>query len=227
MPWQFYLAVIFSLAAVVLAVLRLRIEADPTGSGEQSYVYRPLAMLAIALVAMVAPEPVSVFYKGAIVLALLLALLGETVMMVKGTPLMVGVIFVSFCALLYFFAFGSTVDLQWPTPWVLLIVLYVGAVYYLLGSRLGEFWFPGIIFMLLLALATWMALEAFVQVRQPWALVGLVGVVALDGAATLLGVNEFRDGFRDSRLTMLGLYYLAQLLIAISVWGTLLSTGFS
>ncbi|MCB0075747.1 MAG: hypothetical protein KDE20_30050, partial [Caldilineaceae bacterium] len=139
MPWQFYLAVIFSLAAVVLAVLRLRIEADPTGSGEQSYVYRPLAMLAIALVAMVAPEPVSVFYKGAIVLALLLALLGETVMMVKGTPLMVGVIFVSFCALLYFFAFGSTVDLQWPTPWALLIVLYVGAVYYLLGSRLGEF----------------------------------------------------------------------------------------
>ncbi|MCB0162331.1 MAG: hypothetical protein KDD83_29540, partial [Caldilineaceae bacterium] len=65
MPWQFYLAVIFSLAAVVLAVLRLRIEAAPTGSGEQSYVYRPLAMLAIALVAMVAPEPVSVFYKGA------------------------------------------------------------------------------------------------------------------------------------------------------------------
>lgn len=102
MPWQFYLAILLSVAAVVLAVLRIR--AEHVGDQESVYLYRPLTMLVIALVAMVAPQPVSVFYKAAVVLALLLAILGEAVMMIKGTPLMVGVIFVSFIGLLYFFA---------------------------------------------------------------------------------------------------------------------------
>lgn len=221
MPWQFYLAVIFSLAALILTVLRLRAEA--AGAQDKVYTYRPLVMLCIALVAMVAPEPVSVFYKGAVVLALLLAILGEAVMMIKGTPLMVGVIFVSFCAILYFFAFASLVSLAWPTVWALLIPLFVAALFYVFKSSLGEFWFPGIVFMALLALATWMALETAFQVRATWAFVGLAGITALDTAAALLGIDQFRGGFRGGRYVMFSFYYMAQWLLAVSVWGTLLT----
>lgn len=219
MPWQFYPALLFSLGALVTAILRIRAEAR--GDTDTVYVMRPLTMLLIALVAMTAPAPVSIYYKGALVLALLLAILGEAIMMIRGTPTMVGVIFVSLIALLYFFAFASQLQWAWPTPWALLIPLAVAGIYWYFSPHLGEFWFPGLAFMVLLALATWMALEQFDQYPALWSAAALGGILAVDGAAVILGIREFRTGFRWDAQVMAGLYYFGQWLIAVSIWGGL------
>lgn len=113
--------------------------------------------------------------------------------------------------------------LQAPAFWALLILLFAAVVYYFMARTLGEYWFPGVVFLVLLTMATWMALEAAVQTRQLWAWLALGGALALDTAAVILGVNLFRSGFRHSRDLMHGFYYLAQWLIAVSVWGTLLT----
>ncbi len=219
MPWQFYLALLLSVATLVVAVLRVR--AETAGEQEQVYLYRPLTMALISLVAMVAPQPVSIFYKGAIVLALLLAVMAEAVMMVRGTATIVAVIFVSLIAVLYLFAFTSQLRWAWPTPWALFIPLILVAVVRFLGPFLGEFWFPALAFMVILALATWMALEQFVQIGTPWSVAALFGILAVDSAATILGLREFRGGFRGDRLLMLSTYAIGQWLIAVSVWGGL------
>ena len=109
MPYQIYIGGLFSVAALVL--LGLRLWAEHRGEQDRVYLYRPLTMVSIAMVAMVAPEPISVFYKGAIILALLLALGGEAIMMISGTPIMVGVIHVSLVSFLYFLAFPSQVSM--------------------------------------------------------------------------------------------------------------------
>lgn len=217
MPWQFYPALVCSLGAFVTASLRIR--ADATGDVDTTYILRPLTMVLIALVAMMAPAPVSVFYKGALVLALLLAILGESIMMIRGTPTMVGVIFLSFIALLYLFAFSSQLAWGRPTPWALLFLPAVAALYWIFRAHLGEFWFPALALMVILILATWMALEQFVRDPALWSTAAFAGMLSIDGAAVILGLRTFRMGFRWDAHVMAGLYYLGQWLIAVSIWG--------
>ena len=219
MPYQIYIGGLFSVAALVL--LGLRLWAEHRGEQDRVYLYRPLTMVSIAMVAMVAPEPISVFYKGAIILALLLALGGEAIMMISGTPIMVGVIHVSLVSFLYFLAFASQVSMAWPTVWALLIPLYTAVVFYLLASHLGEFWFPGLAFALLLALMTWMALETVAQHGVLWAWLALAGSLSLDVAATILGWRTYRRGFRFDGVLLAVAYVIGQWLVAASVWGPL------
>jgi uncharacterized membrane protein YhhN len=206
-----------SIAALVFGILHVR--AEFREQTDKVAIYRPLTMIVILVIALIAPSPVSAFYKGAIILALVLSIVSDLLMMIPGTPLVIGMVGFTAVSSLFFLAFGSVTALRIPTPWVILLLLYGALLIWRLWPNLGELRGPTTVFMGVLGLAVWQAMELSVQIGQPWALFALVGSVSLVIASSVLGLDYFLPLFRGKLVLFFSAYYIGQWLIAASIWG--------
>jgi uncharacterized membrane protein YhhN len=218
-----FFGLLLAIATPILALLCVResTREDP----EKLFVYRPVTMLVILFLAVLAPQPVSPIYKGAIIVGLIIALLGDSLMMIPGTPFIVGLVSFSFVALLNAYAFGSEVALRVPSPAGLLVVLYAVALFWALRKQLIEFWFPTVVLLVFMSVMVWLALEMFVQDSALWSFFGLLGATLLGAAASLFAFRHFSSGMRGDRLLMMGAYHIGQWCLALSVWGVALTNG--
>ncbi len=221
MTFNHFFGLLLAIATPVLALLC--VQESTKENPEKLFVYRPVTMLVILFLAILAPQPVSPMYKGAIIIGLTIALLGDSLMMIPGTPFIVGLISFSFVALLNVFAFGSEVTFQVPSPAGLLILLYAVAYFWMLRKQLIEFWFPTVVLIVFMSVMVWLALEMFVQNAALWSFFGLLGATLLGAAASLFAFRFFRSGMRGDRLMMMGAYHIGQWCLALSVWGAALT----
>lgn len=213
--WQLYLAGLFALGALVTGVLH--IVAEYKKDTAQIYLYKPLTVILILAVAITAPEPVSLFYKGAILLGLILSLTGDILLMLPGRLLLAGLVQFLMAHIVYLYAFGSVTRWAIPSPWGLLLLLIGGLAYWLLARQLRELKWPVVIYMGAILLMTWQALEMFSQVGALWTLAAWIGALLFVASDAALAYNEFKQKFRHSPAVVLSTYYIAQLLIALSV----------
>lgn len=221
MTFNHYVGLLLAIATPVLSFLCVR--ESTKDNPEKLFIFRPLTMVVIIFLAILAPAPVSLMYKGAIIMGLMIALTGDALMMIPGTPFIVGLISFSFVALLNFFGFASVVTLQVPSPFGLLILLYAVAIFWVLRNHLGEFWFPAVMLIVFMSLMTWQALEMLVQNPSLWAFFGLLGAGLLGAAATLFGLRHFRAGVRGDQMMLTASYHIGQWCLALSVWGVALT----
>jgi uncharacterized membrane protein YhhN len=212
-----YLAALLSVAVLVVTIVLTRTELR--ASGGRMMPMRPLATLLIMLIAILAPAPVSPFFKGAIVLGLALSLVADAFLLMASTPLIVGVALNLIVYLLYCVAFASRTVLQWPTLWLLLLLLYAAFWYRLLAPSLREIKGDVIAYMVILFLMSWQALEMGLQAGGWWAYVALLGALLLVLADSLRGLIQFRGPVKGGAPVALSVYFVAQWLIAVSVWG--------
>jgi uncharacterized membrane protein YhhN len=213
---QFYLALFVTLAATITATLHLwprlvRVQAQPQ-------LYAPLTLALATLVALLSPEPVTLFYKGAITFGLLLTLVAVLFLTLPSTPPAIGFAHLLIVLFLYFLAFTSANQTGWPTPWGLLVLVYAGAVYWLLAPRLAELWGAVVSFLVLLAGMLWAAVGMGVQAGQPWALAGFAGALLLVSAGSVLALHTWRTPLRSAPTVAALLFYAGQMLIAWSTW---------
>lgn len=220
MTFNHYVGLLLAIATPILSLLCIRELTKP--DPEKLFIYRPLTMVVIIFLAVLAPAPVSAIYKGAIIMGLLIALTGDALMMIPGTPFIVGLVSFSFVALLDLYGFSSMTSLHIPSPFGLLILVYAGVFYWVLRQHLIEFWFPAVVLLILMSLMTWQALEMLVQNPSLWAFFGLLGATLLSAAASLFGVRHFLSGIRGDRMMMTGLYHIGQWCLALSIWGVAL-----
>lgn len=217
---QLYLALFFSIATLisiglVLGPTRFRVPPRPE-------LYGPLTLVLITIVALLAPIPVAPLYKAGIVLGLLLALLAEVMRTLPGTPPAVSQAFLLLTYFVYLLAFAGPVVGGWPSPWGLLIPLYGGLLFWQLDRRqLAELQGSIIGIGVLLGLVTWQALELWTQTLARWAGFGLLGVLLIVIANSVLAWIMFRKPWRYGHSVALVAYYLGQLVLAWSVWGLL------
>jgi len=214
---QLYFASGLSVAALVTWVVVLRSPARFSRMQLLAYHIAPLA--AVWLVALLTPAHDVIFYKGAVLVGIVLATIGFALHDSEFLPSYVLHSFLMVTYTLYAYAFSSQTS-GWPTLWVLLLVAMAGALYYWLYPTLHELWISVAVYAFFIFLATWQALELAVQQPSSWmgwaALVGMLLAIA----ATLLEAQSRFLRFRPSwAAASLPIFFLAQLAIAWSVWG--------
>jgi uncharacterized membrane protein YhhN len=213
---QIYFAIALTLAALAAWGYALRLPADKPNT--QALGLATAALLAAWLVALLTPASTNIFYKGAILLGMLLALLAFLVRQSNFLPTYVVHAHLLITYALYALAFASQTS-GWPTPWSILLIIVAGLLYYYFYPTLYELWSTAAIYALLIFLASWQALELAVQYPYNWMTWAAFAGMLLLTIATLL---EAQARFRPLRPTWLvaamPVFVIAQLFIAWSVW---------
>ena len=214
---QVYVAVVLSVVAAALAGL-------PYWPGlknrlEQFDFLPPLVLACLVFVATLAPQPVSHFYKGAVLLGLLVTTLASLFYKLPGMPIYVAVAHFYVANTLYLTAFASTHRLSLPTLWTLLAIVWAATLYWYVRTHLREERYALIGLIALAGLMLWQALEMWVHNGQVWAALGLAGALLLGAAGTLLLVDRTRKPLKGGTLIVAVAFYISQGLIAWSIWG--------
>lgn len=214
---QLYIAIALTIAALVALVMAYRTPATASRSQTLGYAVAPLA--AAWLVALLTPAPDGLFYKGALVLGLLLAIVGFLFHRSGFLPNYVAHAHLVLTYTLYAYAFASQTS-GWPTPWALLLLAAAALLYWWLHPALAELRISVAVYGGLVLLTTWQALELAVQ--QPSALIGwaALGGMLLAACALLLEAQaRFKQWRPTWAMAALPLFLVAHLVIAWSTWG--------
>jgi len=214
---QLYIALVLTVAAIAAWVMALRKSTSSSPTQSLGMFIAPLA--AAWLVALLTPASDHLFYKGAIVLGMLLALIALALRVSGFLPSYVAHAHLVITYALYALAFASQTS-GWPTPFALILIVAAGAIYYWLYPKLAELWSSVAIYGTLIFLATWQALELAVQRPTEWMGWAALGGMLLVTVATLLEAQERFPRFRPTWATAaIPVFLLAQLAIAWSIWG--------
>lgn len=172
-------------------------------------VFKPLATTLIGLIAWLAPAPLSPAYQAAIVLGLVFSLAGDVFLMLPD-HFLAGLVSFFIAHLCYGAGFAGW---AWPalSPlWALPYAVVGAGLWWGLHPHLGRLRAPVTAYLIVIALMAWLASQT------GWvAGVGAALFMVSDG---VLAYERFVRPFPAARGTVLVTYWLAQWLIALSVW---------
>lgn len=203
------------LSTLVLASALADIRAEYVGGRRQVYLFKPLTVALVILTALQARHSDAPAYRPLIVAGLVCSLAGDVFLMLPRDRFAAGLL--SFlCAHLFYIA-AFALDGVRVSGWAAFALLLYGALTLgLLWPRLGRLKVPVVVYV---AVILWMALQA----AGRWLAVGGVGSAAACAGALLfvasdsaLAWNRFRGEFRGAQAVVLGTYFAAQWLIALS-----------
>lgn len=220
-----YATLLLSIGALVTTFLYLWAEYTNRDNRARPY-FLPATLLLTLVIAFMTPAPVSIFYKAALSLGLILALLANFLRLLPGMPLVVEKAHLLIALTLYMIAFATLHPLKWPTPWLLLLLVGASGIAWLLAPRLAELQISLAIYGVILLLMLWQALEVLVVAGQLWSWVLFGGALLLVLAEILQGIDRFYQPLRFSKVAVSGCLLLGQLLLALSIWGPNFNTLF-
>jgi uncharacterized membrane protein YhhN len=102
-------------------------------------------------------------------------------------------------------------------------LIYGGWLFYYLFPQLRELKLTIAIYMFVAGLMIWQALQAWVQSGETWALLALIGVLFFVIGDSVRGIGAFRRPRGHSEIMTMSAYYIAHALVALSVWGSLIT----
>ena len=214
-------ALLFPLLPLIFLTAMLAIYGEMVGRRTLVYVFKPLTtVLIIALAAQLPAEPAS-RYRAAILAGLGLSLAGDVFLMLPADRFIAGVAAFLAAHLAYLTAFTSVVP--WaasPATFTVIAVVVAGILMALWRSLPARMRAPLVVYAVVLgAMAAQAISQAFV-LGSTAATAGAVGAALFLASDTALVLNRFARPFRFAPLVVLGSYYSAQVLIAISVMVT-------
>ncbi|MGB5209873.1 MAG: lysoplasmalogenase [Gammaproteobacteria bacterium] len=213
------------LAPLGLFLGLLHIIADYRHAWRLTYVLKPLTMVCFVLIAALV-VPADAVYRNGVVAALLLSLAGDIMLMLRPARFVAGLIFFLLAHLLYIASFFRLADgLWWPG-------LLVPALAGLVMARV--LWTPSgglrpavlayiatIVLMVASAASAWWSAQASGQLVSGELISGylmiLLGAALFMVSDAVLGYARFRQRFSSAQALILGTYYPAQCLLAVSV----------
>ncbi|MCB8982923.1 MAG: lysoplasmalogenase [Ardenticatenaceae bacterium] len=207
--------IILTVAAAVTAVLAIQGEYKPNRS--QVYLFKPLTTILIILIAFLGRDVTTPLYKGLVIAGLIFCLGGDVFLMLPARYFIAGLVSFLIGHLLYIAAFVSAAGFQFAPLWLLPLAVYGGLVYSLLHPHLGHMRLPVIIYMVAILTMAWQALARWSVQPTSSALLAAVGAVFFVLSDSALALDRFRARFKSARVIVLGTYWLAQWLIALSV----------
>jgi uncharacterized membrane protein YhhN len=204
-----------ALSTLALASALLNIRAEHTGERRRVYVFKPLTTALIILVALRGTHGTAGAYRALVVAGLVCSLAGDVFLMLPRDRFEAGLVSFLFAHVLYVAAF--TLDGWHVRVWTAVPLLLYGALTLrVLWPRLGKLKAPVVVYVLVILL---MALQA----SGRWLAVGGWGSAAAGAGALLFVVSDsalawdrFMGEFRGAQALILGTYFAAQWLIALS-----------
>lgn len=204
-----------ALTSLMFVSAALHIRAEYAGARAGVYLFKPLTVLFIIVIAL-RSEPSA--YKHLIVAGLLFSLAGDIFLMLPSDRFIAGLASFLIAHLFYIAAFTIEGAMAGPSLLAAIILLaYGGLMLRLLLPSLGRMKVPVVIYMLVILLMVWQAANRFMSPETTTGLLALAGACLFAASDSLLALNRFRRPFRSAQFLILTTYYAAQWLIALSV----------
>lgn len=209
------------MTTIILTILAaisagLTIWAEYQGPPIQIYIFKPLTMVFIIIMAVLAKTPRSRNYKIAIIAGLLFSMAGDVLLMLPMDLFIAGLVSFLIAHLIYTYAFHS--GRPWKFKWLamLLFLAYGVVVYLILWPGLGSMAIPVAAYVLVILTMAWQAWDQWDQMRARWALLAFIGAVLFVISDSVLALNKFGEPFSAARALTLITYFSAQWFIANS-----------
>ncbi len=213
---------ILSIAAMVCAALAIAGEYIKPRCPWMVYIFKPLTTVLILAVALLPGTFMTSGYARAIAIGLVFSLMGDIWLMLPRDRFVYGLASFLAAHISYIVAFREGMTAR-GLMWIVLILTLIGVmILRYLWQGLPKGLRPAVIvyvaaILMMAALAVSRALPAVGLSPGPlWAGIGALLFVASDAT---LAINRFRKPFHLAQAVVLGTYFAAQLLIALSVFG--------
>jgi uncharacterized membrane protein YhhN len=205
-----------------LAVLLISISAAFAISGKYQrskflhYAFKPLTMVMIISLAWERTVGTASVYGTLVLAGLCVSLFGDIFLMLPSRYFRPGLL--SFLAgqFLYIGAFSRDLG-KLHFSWLWIILAYSALVFLSLYRGLGRYRWAVLIYILAISAMAWLALNRYLGMREPGSLLAAIGAFLFLVSDSFNAVNRFRKPFRAAQIIILGTYFAAQLLFALSV----------
>lgn len=179
------------------------------------YLFKPLTIVFIILIALEPNHPTSPFYRYMIIAGLLFSLAGDIFLMLPDR-FIAGLVSFLIAHLFYIAAFifesGRALSLWSAIPFL----IYGGLMLKALWPHLGKMRLPVVFYMLAILLMGWTAVSRWTLTEQPGSLLAMLGALFFIASDSLLALDKFKGRFRSAQLLIFSTYSVAQWLIALS-----------
>jgi uncharacterized membrane protein YhhN len=206
---------LFFAFAVASALLYFR--ARHRGERRPIYLFKPLTTLLLLGAALSMPAPVSPFYRAAIGVGLACSLAGDIFLMLPSDRFVAGLVSFLVAHAWYIAAFASDGGFRLD-PWPLVPFLLAGlALLRYLWPHTGRLRPAVTVYGLVLVVMTWQAVARWLSMGNAGAAWAAAGAVLFFASDALLAANRFARPLPHAPTLVMGTYYAAQALLALSV----------
>lgn len=203
---------IFALASAIVCIY-----ADYAGNRPQVYVFKPLTMVFIIILAFTQSATVSDPYKWLIIIGLLFSIMGDVWLMLPQDYFIRGLVSFLIAHLFYIAGFLS-ISTDFSTFLVRLpLVLVASGVFIYLRPHLGKYFAPVMIYMLAILGMGLFAPNRYFEFEDSARLAATTGAILFMLSDSVLAINKFAKPFVAAQGIILSTYFAAQWLIALSI----------
>ena len=208
---------IIILSILILGSTLLTLRAEYRGERWQVYLFKPLTTVLSLSLAVAPPVVTAPPYQGWIVLGLVFSLAGDIFLMLPQDRFIAGLVSFLGAHLCYIAAFagegGFRLHLISLLPFLLYAALLVGYLWPHLGRLRG----PVVVYAQAILLMGWQGVARWLELSSGPALLAALGAILFLISDSALAINRFARPFAQAQAVVLGTYFLAQWLIALSV----------
>lgn len=205
------------LSVLVFGSALLHIRAEYKGPRVHVYVFKPLTMVFIILLALQGARPDASLYKYAILAGLGFSLVGDIFLMLPLKRVIAGLVSFLVAHLCYIVAFSANIPFSVSGFLPALFLLYVIIMFVVLFPHLGKMKLPVLVYELVIVMMAWRAVERWAQIGDTGALLALAGAILFVISDSAWATNQFVRRYKSAQVLILGSYFCAQWLIALSV----------
>jgi uncharacterized membrane protein YhhN len=180
-------------------------------------VAKPLTTTLIIAVAIIAAAPVPAAYKTLVVAGLAFSLLGDIALMFPDKWFAAGLVAFLTAHVCYILAFKPGPGQRVSAGIFLPFVLYGLLMFFILAPGLGKLKLPVLVYVAAITIMAGFAAGRFVDRGGLRPLLAFVGAALFLVSDSVLAYDRFAKKIRVAQIIILGTYFPAQLLIALSV----------
>ncbi len=207
--------VILTVGVILSAFLSIR--ARERELRTQLYVFKPMTVVFILLVAVIVGRLHFSPYFCWILTGLIFCLIGDVFLMFPEKRFIHGLVSFLMAHVFYLLAFTSEVGFGFSF-WLLLPFFVYGCLMYgLLIPHLGRMRLSVLVYVIVIVVMVWQAWERWYRIQQSVAFLASMGAVLFIISDSVLAWNRFRSKAKNAQTVILSTYYAAQWLIALSV----------
>lgn len=204
---------IIFLSAIALISAIITIYAKTSENRSLQFIFKPLTMLLIISIALLNISAPPDFYQKMIVAGLILSTVGDVFLIEQDRFFIHGLISFLLGHFCYVAAFWTAPNL----PSGIFYLLYVASFLIVLWKNLGKLKIPVIVYAATIALMSWLAFSLYLKSTDAKFLFAFLGSLVFVVSDSLLAYNKFKKPFALAHPLILGTYFLAQWLIALSI----------
>jgi uncharacterized membrane protein YhhN len=205
------------LAAGALLSAGLAIWSDAKGRRRLYRAAKPLATALIIAVAVIAPAPIPAAYKLLVLTGLLFSLLGDIALMFSEKWFTAGLVAFLTAHIFYILAFKPGQGHPVSPAIFLPFILYGLLMFFLLAPTLGPMKFPVLVYITAITVMAGFAAGRFIDKGGTRPLLAFAGAVLFLVSDSVLAYDRFAKKIGPAEAIILGTYFPAQLLIALSI----------